>query len=596
MNVHILPPEIVSKIAAGEVIDRPASVIKELIENALDAKTNSIELRLSQAGKTSIFIKDGGLGIDEEDIQNIFQRHATSKIDSMEDLFNIHSLGFRGEALYSIAAVSDVVLRSKTKEQDSGWEIHMRGGEKIDLKPCSLTAGTEIEVKELFFNTPARRKFLKSNTTEMNQILNTFIPYGLLHPKCRFLLSSQNKTILDLTPADSFKERIAETLNLKEKHLLEAQQSLEDPNIKIHMVLGDINITRSRRDMQFIFINGRPVQNKSISFHMNNVYRLILPQNTFPFFAAYLEMPAQDIDVNIHPTKREVKIKDEQPLCAVLRHMTEHTLMQQGQAKSVTSPRTQDTQDEKQLAVDMALRQTSTQEENLESSSFPDNFLPTTGSRPPTDQYALPQEKFFSFDGEDLFSKKQDNLQGKLKASRFCGSFLNKFLFFEVNRSLLVLDQHAAAERITFEKLIEQMKKGQVEVQNLLSPYILKLSPQDILVWEKAKETLETIGFASTLFDEETIAVHSYPVLLKDPQKAVYDILSGEEVARCDHQELARRACRASIMSGDRLNQQQAEFIKDELLACKDPFTCPHGRPTVVEMTESFLDKQFLRT
>jgi len=598
-KVHILPPEIISKIAAGEVIDRPASVIKELIENALDAKTKSIELHLKQAGKTSIHIKDAGHGIAQDDIENVFKRHATSKIESIDDLFNIHSLGFRGEALYSIAAISDIILRSKTSNQDSGWEIHLQGGKKLDLKPCNMPTGTEIEVKELFFNTPARRKFLKSNTTEMNQILNNFIPYCLFHNECSFLLKHQNKTTLDLKSIGNLAERIAETLNLETDHLLETQQDFREQNISIRMIIGDINIVRSRRDMQFVFINGRPIQNKSISFHMNNIYRLILPPNNFPFFAVYIDMPADDIDVNIHPTKREVKLKDEQTLCAMLRHMTEHTLMMKGRAKEVTRPQGHKVTGEKTISIaEKALKDTSSREENFDFSNatksieLEDKFEP----RQPTEQYSFPKDKPYSFDGENLFEKKQDNLQSKLDRSNYAGSFLNKFLFFECDKSLLVIDQHAAQERITFESLIDQMEKGKVEAQNLLSPYIVKLSPQDILVWEEAKERLEETGFSTTQFDNETIAVHSYPVLLKDPTKAVRDILSGKNVAKCDHQELARRACRASTMSGDRLNQQQAEFIKNQLTKCRDPFTCPHGRPTVVEMTESFLDRQFLRT
>ena len=188
-KVHILPPEIISKIAAGEVIERPASVVKELIENALDAGTKTIELHLLQAGKTLIRIKDTGVGIDHDDIETIFHRHSTSKIEKADDLFNIHSLGFRGEALYSISSIADVTLRSKTKDQDTGWEIHIRGGERLILRPVSMQTGTEVEIKELFFNTPARRKFLKSNLTEMNHILNIVIPYTLLYPQRRFLLS-----------------------------------------------------------------------------------------------------------------------------------------------------------------------------------------------------------------------------------------------------------------------------------------------------------------------------------------------------------------------------------------------------------------------
>lgn len=197
--------------------------------------------------------------------------------------------------------------------------------------------------------------------------------------------------------------------------------------------------------------------------------------------------------------------------------------------------------------------------------------------------------------GETLFGQKQDNLQGKLSQARFIGIFLNKFLLFGTEKSLLIIDQHAAQERITFELLIQQMEKGKMEVQHLLSPYLLKLSPQEFLIWNEMQEKLTEMGFETTQFDNETVAVHTYPALLKQPDKAVRDILAGGDAARCDHETLARRACRASIMAGDPLNQKQAEYQREQLMRCRDPFTCPHGRPTVIEVKESFLDKQFMR-
>lgn len=588
-KVHTLPPEIISKIAAGEVIERPASVIKELVENTLDAGADSLEIRLQQAGKTLIRVKDTGTGIAEEDIETIFLRHSTSKIVSLEDLFCIRSLGFRGEALYSISAVADITLRSRTQQQDTGWEIHLRGGEKIDLKPVAMSVGTDIEVKELFFNTPARRKFLKSNTTEMNRILNIVIPYALLHPKCRFLLSHQDKTILDLSPAENFKTRIAGTLNFEEKDLIEASHDFREQGISVHMVLGDINILRSRRDIQFIFVNNRPVQNKSVSFHMNNIYRLIFPQGSYPFFAVFIDVPAEDVDANIHPTKREVKIRDEQALCAILRQMTENALMTKGGAKQAKD--TPATASRDLTSISQALSKSRSQDFSFEDKGE----SPAVTQKRPTEQYSFPVAEQLTIVGAGALSK-PGGLKEKLTQARYIGSFLDKFLFFEAERSILVVDQHAGQERISFEKLIAQMEKSQVEVQRLLSPYLISMAPQDILAWEEAKDRLSDTGFSTSLFDEETVAVHTYPILIKDAVKAVQDILAGEDTARCDHEALARRACRSSVMAGDRMTKEQAEYQRRELLKCRDPFTCPHGRPTVIELTEDYLDKQFLRT
>lgn len=592
-RVHVLSPDVISKIAAGEVIERPASVIKELVENSLDAGATTIELHLKDAGKGLIHLKDSGNGIHHDDLETVFERHSTSKIQTADDLFNIHSLGFRGEALYSVAAISDIVLRSKTKEQDSGWEIHLRGGKKIGMKPVAMKNGTEIEVKELFFNTPARRKFLKTNTTEINQILNTVIPYCLLYPQCRFLVTHEGRTLVDLAPIDSQSARVAETLNLEQKHLLTITENFNEQAFGVHMILGDINVSRSRRDLQFLFINGRPVQSKAIGFHMNEIYRLILPPGNYPFYALFLTIPAQHIDVNIHPTKREVKIKDEHNLMPLLRNMVEQALMTAGKAKEITE-KVSLTQEA------LALRRALTQSTGKDGTTLPvsDNEIIMPGvseNSAVTEQYTFPQQSNFTTPEGTPYSA-GENLTNKFNRSRYLGAFINKFLLFEADRSLLIVDQHAAQERIVFEALIKQMERGKVEVQNLLTPDLLQVSVVEMLAWEESKEALDKLGLTTTQFDKTTVAIHSCPALLSDPIRAVRELLAGGNINRADHATLARRACRASIRAGDPLKPSQAEFQKEQLLKCRDPFTCPHGRPTVIELKEAFLDRQFFRT
>ena len=589
-KVHLLPEDVISKIAAGEVIERPASAVKELIENALDANTTSLKIHLKEAGKTLIHIKDTGSGIDKEDLENIFLRHATSKISSINDLDKIDSLGFRGEALYSIAAIADVTLKSKTPGQDSGWEIQMRSGKKISFKPAALPNGTELEIRELFFNTPARRKFLKSNTTELNQCLNVIIPYALFHYHCRFLVTHEGKTLLDLNPHATVTERMAAILNLNREDLIEKQYHAKESNIAIKAVLGNINIKRPQRDLQFIFINGRPVQNKGISFHLNQVYQLIFPKGHFPAFAVFIEMPPQDLDVNIHPTKREVKIKSEYQLTSILREMCEHALMTQGQAKQAISPQSSAISES---VIQKAIKNDT--EKTFETTPAPE-FLEDTHAPASSEPYAYPHADAQAQIQEHLFSVEDQNLQSKLSRARFLGSFINKFLIFEFDKSLFVVDQHAAQERIAYEAFIRQMDKGKIEVQELLSPITLKLTPQEKVAFERSKDKLEELGLSSSFFDDETLAIHSYPILLKNPEPAMRHLLSGENISHCDHETIARRACRSSVMAGDFLNKEKAEYQRDQLIKCKDPFTCPHGRPTVIEMSEKFLDKQFLRT
>ncbi len=598
-QVRILPPEIVSKIAAGEVIERPASVIKELLENALDAGASLIEIHLENAGKTLIRVKDNGCGIDEEDLQKIFFRHATSKIKNLDDLFSIQSLGFRGEALYSIAAISDIVLKSKTANQNSGWNIHLRGGERLDLKPVAIgTCGTEIEVKELFFNTPARKKFLKTDSTEIYQILNIVIPYALYHPHARFRLTHNDKTLLDLAPSDHPVSRIAHTLNLNEKNIIKPDSittEIKNIPVTLQLILGDINIQRTRRDLQFIFVNGRPVQNKSIAYHLNQIYRLIMPDAVFPFFVVSINIPPQELDVNIHPTKREVKIKKERELCSLLRSLCEEALMKLGTVKQVMSS-------EKLLndRLETTFQKTHGLNETIDYSRPSETQEESPMGMSRERSYSYPREsqekQNFFLPTESLQTRSQENIRKKLENARFIGSFINKFLIFEWNHSLLIIDQHAAAERISYEQLLQAMDKGTIETQHLLSPVLIKLSPVEMLSWEEAKEKLENLGISSTQWAQDTIAIHTHPLLIKDIEKAVGHLLSGENIAKCDFDTMARRACRSSVMAGDHLTSEKAEYQRETLLQCLDPFTCPHGRPTVIEMPEEFFDKQFLRS
>ncbi|MBI3616773.1 MAG: DNA mismatch repair endonuclease MutL [Candidatus Omnitrophica bacterium] len=466
-KVHILKEEVISKIAAGEVIERPASVIKELIENALDAGADTIEVSLQEAGKTLIKIKDNGHGIERDDLEKIFARHATSKIEKADDLYDIESLGFRGEALYSIGAIADVTLRSKEAPAGStfgetkrggtpplaGWQIHIRGGKRLDLRPCAMPGhGTEIEVKELFFNTPARRKFLRSDATEIHHTLNTFIPYALLHHNVRFQLTHEGRDLVDVAPCSDAKSRVAHVLRVDEKHLLTVRTG-PDLSLRIDLILGDINIKRARRDMQFIFVNGRPVQNKAIGFHLNQVYRLIMPEDLYPLFVVSLQIPAKEIDVNIHPAKREVKIREEQKICLILRKLCEETLLGTGQTKEVTrSPSHQATRKD---VVERALMGAHPSEVAFDPplgtevfEAARDYAYPTGGSpersRGTADSAAPERQEFFV---PEL--NRQENLQSKLSGAVYIGALLSKYQLFQAGRSLLVVDQHAAAERVT---------------------------------------------------------------------------------------------------------------------------------------------------
>ncbi len=568
-KVNILSPDVIAKIAAGEAVERPASVVKELLENAIDAGATSIEIHLKDAGRELIHIKDNGSGIQRADLETIFQRHATSKITAIENLEHLQSLGFRGEALYSIAAVSDVTLSSCISQED-GWQIHLRGGLRQDLEPVGLAQkGTDIKIAELFFNTPARRKFLKNNASELRQILNIVLPYTLIYPHIRFVLTHAGRSLLDLRPAPSSLDRAAAALNVRMDHFLETDQEFVEEKIRIRMLLGNINIQRPRRDLQFIFINNRPVESRNLSFNLNDVYKLILPPGVYGAFIVNITLDPANVDVNIHPTKREVRLKDEARIISLLRRMTEYQLMHKGQAKEF-SPLGAPSGG---LPADKII---------FAPGQLQARFNPSTAT----------QEMPLDF---QLFGR-ENTLRSKFTRARFAGSFLQKFLLFEADESLLIVDQHAAQERIMFEKFKGQIEAAKVESQPLLNPLLLKLTPQEKIAWEELQEKLTAAGIETTQFDDDTVAVQTQPLLLKNIEAVVRTLLSGGEAPRMDHVALARRACKASIVAGDKLDGPQADHQRKQLLECKDPFTCPHGRPTLIEVTQDFLDRQFLRT
>jgi len=359
-------------------------------------------------------------------------------------------------------------------------------------------------------------------------------------------------------------------------HFLETDQEFVEEKIRVRMILGNINIQRPRRDLQFIFINNRPVESKNLSFNLNDVYKLILPPGVYGAFIVDIAMDPANVDVNIHPTKREVRIKDEAKIIHLLRHMTEYQLMHKGTPKRMS------------FGSDNAVGGLPADQLIFAPGQLQAKFNSSHPERIEGSQNALPLDF-------QLFGR-EDTLRSKFARGRFVGSFLQKFLLFEADESLLIVDQHAAQERIMFEKFKDQIENAKVESQPLLNPLLLKLTPQERIAWEELQEELTAAGIETTQFDEDTIAVQTQPLLLKNIEAVVRALLAGGEALRMDHDALARRACKASIVAGDKLDGSQADYQRKQLLECKDPFICPHGRPTLIEVTQDFLNRQFLRS
>lgn len=599
-KVQILPSEVIARIAAGEVVERPASVVKELVENALDALATRVEVHLKEGGKSLIHIKDNGRGIPREDLGVLFQRHATSKIVSSEDLEKVLSLGFRGEALYSIGAVAEVNVKSLAAGAKDAWEINVNGGVKEAACPAAMAGqGTEIRVKELFFNTPARKKFLKSDAAEVEQVLNVFLPYVLLYPERHFVLTHNGRTLMDLPPASDRVERTAKALNLEARHLLSGEGARAEDGVTLRLVLGDINIQRPRRDLQYLFVNGRPVQSRTVLFHVNDVYRLVMPEGVHPAFAVFLDVPPEDVDVNIHPAKREVRIRQESRLGGFLRAQVEQLLMTQGGAREISAseplfPFPSETPAFEGLPAQKLVFAPAQRGDLPVYPSARTSDVPSAEARPQT------EEPVFAAFAAHFDQQRESSLKDRLLRARFIGTFVHKYHLFEEGESLFAVDQHAAQERILFEKFRRQVASGKVEVERLLTPVVVPLTPREKLAFEGLEEKLRLFGFEATVLDDGAIALHTSPAVLSDPGQVMRVLLAEDAPAvaqvHIDADVLARRACRASVMAGDRMKAEEAAQQLKRLMACDDPFTCPHGRPVFVELKTSFFDRHFFRT
>lgn len=596
--VKLLAPDVISKIAAGEVVERPASVVKELIENALDAGATRIEISLKDGGKSLIHIRDNGKGIADEDMNVLFTRHATSKIVFAQDLEQVLSFGFRGEALYSISSVSEVVCQSRLIGKQDAWQIVVCGGKKGEITPTSLAQqGTDIKVENLFFNTPARRKFLKSIASEAEACVHVLISAALARPDVQFICRHQGKILFDFPAVETLKERAAKALKLPFEHIYQADGFKKEDHLSWRMVIGDINISRQRRDLQYVFVNGRPVQNKSITFFMNEAFSLIFPKGSFGFFIVLLDIPAEEVDVNVHPTKKEVRLHKENEIGLSLKRFCEDLLMTKTPAKIgvLTEPifpfiesssSLQDVKDSKETLIPASLLM---EEKNVYQSkqSFKKEAQASLWK-------PLEEEK------KEIFSQKlysnEESLGCRLSKARFIGTFDQKYHLLEEKGSLFVIDQHAAQERILFERLRLQIASRQVEKQMLVMPVLVHVNPKEMIVFEELATTIETMGFDVTMYDEQTLAIQAHPIDIKNSKEALLALLARETMTTYDVDVLARRACRASVMSGDKMFDIEVQEQIKNLLLCQDPYTCPHGRPVVIELKTSFLDRQFLRT
>jgi DNA mismatch repair protein MutL len=563
-KIHILPENLRNKIAAGEVVERPASVVKELVENSIDAEASKIIINIAKAGKRLISVSDNGYGMDKEDVLLSFERYATSKIVDEKDLFNIKTMGFRGEALSSIAAVSKVAI-STAQAENIGTCVEIAGGEMKAIRDCS-TSGTTIEIKDLFYNTPARRKFLKSDITENHHIIDVVTRASLCNYKIGFNLKIDESEVLTLPPAKSLKERIVQLFGMEFTDGL-FEISHEASDMAVTAFIGKDTNLRNNRNSQFIFINNRPVKDPSIAYAVYKYYEGAIPKDRHPVFFIFLYLSPYEVDFNVHPAKREVRFADKTSVFNFVYQAIKN--------------KAADIININKSAVELV------QNPNALTSQYPDSST-------------IPQVFSMAAETQSLY----ENEMPQIIEPIYLGE---TFIAFAAQQGLTILDYHAAHERINYERLLS---KSGLEIHRLLFPEQATLAASDYRIILQNIALLEEFGIDAEDFGNGSIMIRSLPYFLKgsDIKSLLSDIaavlLNSEAVGETSDNPVeavkknvaARIACHSSIRGREVPDGVRLAELLNQLSKTDNPERCPHGRPTKIFMSKSDLRKMFKKT
>lgn len=610
-KIKVLPQTVATKIAAGEVIERPASVLKELIENAIDAGATHIEIQLEESGKKLIRVSDNGTGMDRDDVEIAFLSHATSKLRSDDDLFSISTLGFRGEALPSIGAISQARIISRTKDALIGSEIQIEGGNLGKIKEKGAPEGTQIDVRNLFYNTPVRRKFLKSTQTEMAHISEMVTRFALSYPNIHFTTIHNGKNVLIFPAAKNLKERI-NTIFGKEisENLIEI--NLKDPDISIYGYILPPTHNRPNTKMQFIFLNGRYIRDNIIFHAINAAYRNLLMSRRSPIVFLLLQIDSREVDVNVHPTKIEVRFKNtgliHDQLYATVRsalmqtevHASLQVASQHNRPDAESSTTTAannafvggvDTQHRQDKDVSLDEKKESVMK------SMSDFFSTSPGKQTPYHKDEHKQAVLPSSEGKPLF--KQDG--------RFTSHIQihNSYIIEETAEGLNIIDQHALHEVVLYHEIWEHIKSSKLAIQKLLIPALIELTPRDFVTIMSIREEFDTLGIEIEEFGKSTIAIRTHPQILKNLDfhaliQSVLEEIDSDDV-KSETDNILRKivqvmACKGAVKAGQRLAPQEIQSLLEQRKDNIVTSFCPHGRPTALEFKISELEKQFKRT
>jgi DNA mismatch repair protein MutL len=614
-RVHVLPEHLANQIAAGEVIQRPASVVKELLENSLDAGATNITVIVKDGGKKLIQVVDDGSGMDEQDAVASFLRHATSKIFTIDDLEGVQTYGFRGEALASIAAVAHVTMKTRQREDAAAVVVQINGGNAPTVSHEGREPGTSIAVQNLFFNVPARRKFLKSSATEFRHIYDAVQRVALSHPEVAMKFISDEETILDLK-AESLHNRLLDVFGERQvEGMVFAEESSDF--LSLHGYLGKPAFGQKSRANQYLFLNRRYIINRNISHAVFTAYENLLIKGTFPFFLLFLEIDPHRVDVNVHPSKMEAKFEDEQAVYRFVQNVVRRTLAENDLVPALT------TGDSAHDAGEIGLHFTQRQH----SWSLPREIVDrSTGEIVPPASFEhrrFDKPSIGHVDGgvavEQLFGPSEERFQRSVASfaatpsedalrppeplSPTIWQLHNKYILTPIDNGLMIVDQHVAHERVLYEKAIERMNRTGPVSQQLLFPQTIQLTPGDYALVQELAPYFEGIGFTMKPFGGNTVIVEGIPPDIRSGSESriVEEVLAlykeYQQPGKMDARDTLAKSysCKAAIKAGDPLSVQEMHSLLEQLFQTKIPYVCPHGRPIVLKISISELDRRFGR-
>jgi DNA mismatch repair protein MutL len=588
-----LDEDTINKIAAGEVIDRPASVVKELVENSIDAKATSITIDIKDGGKSLISVMDNGHGILRDDLPYLFERHATSKIKTIEDLLRVRTLGFRGEAMSSIVAVSDVELESQSDNDILGSRVIIKSGKIFDSKEISTSTGTIVKVKNIFYNTPARLKFLKSDRTELNYITDTVEKIALSNTHISIKYVVDDKVIFH-TPGNGDLLSVIHCIFGAKTAKMMLPVSFANELLSIEGFTSKPELSKGNSTYIIFSVNNRIVKNNILKEAVKAAYKTLLMNNRYPVSILNVNIDPERIDVNVHPTKAEIKFSDSRSIFNLIYYAINQVLN-----KSDIQYTESFKDDDKPVMKETLFENT--------------NFTSKNVYNPTKNDFSFNKWNNNSYKNETVYEgvkdSKPDEIITKVENSiinfhngHIAGQLFNTYIIYETGDSFMIIDQHAAHERVLYEELMEKAKHRNIEQQPLLMPIIIELTPKERNMIEEYKDVLINLGYEFDFFGENSIAIRQVPIIRGEPASGymISELLDTIDSQKGDLPSIYERAitqiaCKSAVKAGNNLTDKEIEELISRLFSAKLPFTCPHGRPTIITMDKTELEKKFKR-